>query len=547
MKQTTTEIAVVDNPITFSLAGNPNFIRFRSLDSETKSATVDVYLILKTNTIGEASFSITDQRATTNLSFRGTDDPKNIGADRFYISKKSKEITLENIKACLMKNAFLRDNFILSTSPLQKDRIRIVSRRSGGRYAFTFATTAPNVFAISGNPLHTINQDSISRNPEYAKIANPASNVPADYDEDCEIHLEVYADTGVLPGKDGTPTDSNMGVLQTTLTKNYLGDPLWFDVNTVVADKGTAPRLAADGWFDTGTCTDHRYVAKRYSGKDVMTFYYSDVCYVINGFRRTLDTNNLSPDDGSALADYVYNTAARNTISPLSNRLEATHIRGQKQFFNFILCDKATADQQLSLRYKVASPSGVELGQTEKHQQGSKAFAIVNTIALDIDSLLDTYPNAGHIEVSLCHNGDEVSRPLRFRILPEHLYGVKDFVFLNALGGWSSFSFGGRRQTEFSAAKTTSYRTRTPDSNTIDRIESVDGSEATEAFVVQSLPISPDVADWLKELSVSSAVYELSTGRYIVVDELNVKHTSKDDLLRLEMKYHYSDSYNSRF
>ncbi|SBW07338.1 hypothetical protein KL86DYS2_13146 [uncultured Dysgonomonas sp.] len=58
------------------------------------------------------------------------------------------------------------------------------------------------------------------------------------------------------------------------------------------------------------------------------------------------------------------------------------------------------------------------------------------------------------------------------------------------------------------------------------------------------MPVRREVCNWFKEMSASRMVYELATQRYIIVDEMNIKPNSKDELYRVEMKYHYSDSYN---
>jgi hypothetical protein len=185
------------------------------------------------------------------------------------------------------------------------------------------------------------------------------------------------------------------------------------------------------------------------------------------------------------------------------------------------------------------------LGSVVGGEQDSSLFGLVNTICLDVDTaVLDRYATAGIVCVCLCRNGLPAGEALTLRILPDCLYRVNDFAYLNSLGGWSSFNFGGTEQTDFKADAVTIHRTPTPGCTVSSRIESVFGKGVSEQFTVQTAPLTRQTADRLKEISASVAVYELSTLRYVIVEELTVKHNSKDDLFALQMKYRYSDAYN---
>lgn len=467
----------------------------------------------------------TDLRTNTKRAIIGTRDRNEVNGNTFFLDE-DRHITTENIKACLLNDPFIKGGFDIST-PFRRqdgtinkgDTIRIFSKKKKISSALASFHTN-NIFIIEyHNEQIYFEQDSLLED-----------------NDTCEIQIEVYKDTGVMPG---TEDFNNMGTYVTTLSKTYYGEPVWFDVNTIWANQNKYSdelfKCEGKDWHNTDTDTNFRFVAKRYDGANNETFYYSDVLHTLTGYRRSLEQNELSA--------YVFDASAKNSVAPLTCMPAVTHIRGQKQYFNFILANATNKKEKLSLLYKVYSQSDSYLAQATLREQNIGEFSAVNTACLDIDSVIAEHPNAGIVKVYLCHQGQIVSQPMIFTILPECLYTVNDFAFLNSLGGWSSFNFGGMRQTEFKTGKDTIFKTHTPHHNRTADIESVVRKEMDEQFMVETIPVDAIVADWAKEISASMAVYELASQKYIVVDELNVKHNSRDDLFTLQMKYHYSDSY----
>lgn len=379
------------------------------------------------------------------------------------------------------------------------------------------------------------------------------------------IGLDVYTDTGVFLGyRDNT--DNSKGKYLTTLSKSYFGQPLWFDLNTLQDKRkkySTDFLTASDTlvWVDAGTATDYRFIAKRSDGVDTFPFYQSNVLYVLNGYSRTLDKANMSA--------YVFDRSVEMhsndfvPIKPLTTDCQRTHIKGQKQYFNFILKDPdhnlVSKSTTIALEYKMYTQSGLYIGKELGRETDCNQMHIVNTTCLDLDRYLPQYKGkvVGRIEVRLIAwykneeagisiPSKEVSEPMIFRILPDMLHTVNDFAFLNRLGGWDSFNFGEKQSFDFKTAASTVYKTLQPHFNTWTEIESVVAKSTQEQHVVQSSAISRSVAEWLKELSASEAVFELKSHRYIIVDDLNLKCNSADDLYQVEMKYRYSDTFNGR-
>lgn len=507
-------------------------IIFGSDDSFIDISRIDISMkIVDTNFAPiQTEFKIIEYETRVEHSFVGTKDEKKVNNDTFYLSEDT-AVTAENIRACLMKNEFLNSNFNISIAPVWKDgelvagdTIRIVSKEDGIKYRFEFKSE--------------LNEDFIRLMGDMPFWGN--GDMLSGEKSECEIELDMYRNTGLFMGEED-PTA--VGTYVATLSKTYFNKPLWFDVNVIAGDRARYSDgfLHAGGWCDAGTISDYRFIAKRFDGVNREMFYISDILYTINGYDRSLELNDM--------ARYVYNASEPIIVLPLTKQPRLTHIKGQAQYFNFILSDPQRKDREkepseMGLFYRLYTQSGSFIAERKAHVQDISAFSIVNTIALNIDGAMEGLDNVGHVKVSLCRDGVTVSEPLEFDILPAFLYKVNDFAFLNSLGGWSSFSFGGTGQTEFKAKPNTIYKTQTPGYSLSADLESVFNKEVEEQFMVETMPVAAHVAEWLKEISASLAVFELSTKRYVIVDELNVKHNTKDDLFVLQMKYHYSDSYN---
>lgn len=523
-------------PELVSLSSNPNFIQFENANDITDNKHINItWQIINTGVSStKTKISIYESMSHVRHEFIGTRMSSEVNNTTFYISQ-NRAVTAENIRACLMNNVFFRGNFLVTIPPINDngilkngETIHIKSLGTGMQYLFNITLDADFILQ-TGSPDDTFNNDSID---------GGSGNV--------SILIDVYQNTGLFLGADDRPASNQpIGEYLETLSKSYYGVPIWFNLNSIIGSRKVYSNafLDATNWCDSGTLIDFRFIAKRFNGYYTDSFYISNTLYSITGYTRTLEQNDLKR--------YIYNTIENNIVKPLTTQPALTHISGQTQFFNFILSDPQRdnnniLEYDLGINYRLYTQSMrfiAEVPQT--HSQNRKRFSIVNTLKLDIDRFIRDYDNVGVVEVYLSRMSTPISEPLTFRILPECLYKVNDFAFLNSLGGWSSFNFGGTETTDFKTSSNTINKTQTPNHNISSEIESIYNKEVTEQFTVQTMPIKENVCNWLKELSSSIAVYELSTKRYVIVDELNIKPNSKDDLFRLEMKYHYSDSYNA--
>ena len=581
-----TKVADVTEPDRFTLVHNANFIRFSDKGNKKQNRPVSLRLEVKATafpgTEEEQPITDTALAAITNIrikesktgyeyTIRGTYEKGMVNSHTFFIARQNDTIeglpgkltqeealgvSARNLCACLRDKAFFRNNFdisvpveIKSGSEQVKEGhvVDILSKGCGAQYDFSisyhcdFLKSTPlpeqneNICRLE---LKSVNRDSIDSGTG-----------------DFRIELDIYTDTGVFPGGSSLPVKERRGEYLVSMTKSYFGNEIWFDPNTLLsrkADYSTA-FLENTGWVDAGTACDYRFVAKRMSGMLHEPFYYSDILYAINGYGYTLANNNLQ--------EYVFDTIKREKIKPLTNRPVTTHTKGQKHYFNFILEDSLHSSESslqklpIGLLYRFKTQSGEYLAQEVAHMQTQDKFGIVNTIEAGLDKIMEIAAaqitggekQIGRVEVMLCCNGVEVSYPVTFEILPSRLHTVSDFVFLNRLGGWDSFGFGQINAYEFKSSTPVIYKTQQPGYKTYDQIRSVTQKNITEQYTARTLPVTLEVAEWLREMGASTAVYELSTKRYIVIDGFTQKYDPSDNLFEIEMKYHYTDSYNGNY
>lgn len=690
--------ATVAEPSAVTLAKSPNFVVFAGKNNaanlQPMSATIKVLdtYILPANELQVRSyytFKLIEKQTNTYYSYSGTWDKNKVSDTVFFVPTPSSleggrllskyeadKLVAQNIKDCLLRNPFLRNNFQITIGTTldadeniaQDTTVHIVAKQSGSQYGFrlienglniavSYPSDTPyyqyaldfgsidstddlvqqngwlNIKVSNGTrtiferkwngtltpentndstyllvPIKSTDQYKASYRTSMTNIAtllqkdttlltyldvvqddtslfvkalnrNYTVDISAPFlvikkedisgviDSDSidygtgayQIELEVYTDHGVFLGE--KETLPRMGNYLTTLTKSYFGQPLWFDLSTLLSKKVTySPAFLSGQWVDAQTMTDYRFIAKCSDGVIHEPFYYSSPLYVLNGYNYALDPILLNKDayGYSYLLDFSqsFHTQPFTMVKPLTTNFVRTHIKGQKQYFGFVHQSPRTTavTAQIGLLYRVYTQSGVLVEEQTLQGQSESNFNKVNTVQLQLDQFLPIYNNktVGRIDVYLCtwkkgaypsanDRAVIISTPLSFRILPEILNEVNDFAFLNQLGGWDTMNLGGSRSSEFKAQPSTIYKTLQPDFDIHTEIESVALKTVQEQKTAETSPIDKQTLNWLQQMSASPAVYELSTQRYIIVDEMVLKNNSADELYQVEMKYHYCD------
>ncbi|NDV83958.1 hypothetical protein [Bacteroides sp. 51] len=537
----TQDIANVTENKKITLSNNPNFVVFES--KSNAYTPVSISLTVRTTYAGSVEYpeqtkiELTETESGIKHIYQGTNESKNVN-DTTFLLNGDRSVTAQNIRNTLLKDSFFSSNFEI-TIPFNIDGsainngyvIYITSKGGGSKYTFSFNTLNSTFISISGNPNSSSNSDTIDGGKGNT-----------------EIELDVYEDTGIFLGENDAPVNSDFGTYITTLSKSYYKESLWFETNTLMNKKigYSTGFLYSDSWVNAGTSLNYRFVAKKYDGLNRIPFYISNVLYIFNGYDYTLNPNDIS--------DYVYDgTKGFDLVKPLTNQPVKKYINGQTEYFNFIFSDaqhsiNLSKEYNLGLTYRYFTQSGTYIITSIKHNQNRKLFDVVNTVRLqpDIESIeLSSGKVVGYFTVGLSRNGSVVSDELRYDVIPVCYNKIVEFAFLNRLGGWETFNFNGEWSNEFKLDESTNiFKTLLPNYNVSDEIESVYSKTMEEIFTVQSSSISYETVEWLKELATSKAIYELSSKRYVIIQDINLKYNSNDNQYQIQMKYRYSDSIN---
>lgn len=579
------KIAKVTEPKELTLSGNPNFITFESVGNGAPDKKMEVHISIDSLANHETGlkFIFKEEQTGSEHIFQSTNKPSEVNSNTFLIVADYQNVpgreditaTVQNLLACLRKNAFLRNNFEMFVNPVAlKDGIdngSIIIIRANGygvQYNFDCSLAYKDAYSkdtpIPGYVYDNISIGIISKGSSSDSIDQGIGNT--------RIDLDIYNNTQTLLGndRDGICTK---GAFLTTLSKSYFGQPVWFELNALMNKKTGYSQAfldAGNGWVDTGTVASYRLVARKQSNGNNQVFYYSHPLYVLNGYDALLADNDMqavAENTEAYTMDFAQDFLQKEfvKVKPLTTMYSHTHIKGQKQYFNFIANNFANQSVSslvfpyLVLYYRLYTQSGEYITDYTSHRISLASLHTVNTALLDIDRFLPSIKVdgkdriVGKIEVFLrvLHKDDNynrsmppviISEPMIYRVLPEYLYTINHFSFLNRLGGWDTVNFGGTVSKEFKTTTTTVFKTLKPGASSSSSIETVVSKARSEQIVVQSSPMTYEKVEWLQQMSASAAVYELESKRYVIIDEMTLKYNRKDDLFQVEMKYRYTDS-----
>jgi hypothetical protein len=274
--------------------------------------------------------------------------------------------------------------------------------------------------------------------------------------------------------------------------------------------------------------------------------YTSNIIFVANGYTRTLEKNDLQT------LGYVYDIQTNNTVSLLTSQPTKQYQEGQTEYVNFCLKDVyhgQGSNVNIGLQYKYFTFSGEEIATVNKQLKGKNDMYIINTIQLspDLSEVEGEFnKEVGYFTVSLLKESVVISNSLRYDVISNCSNKLKEFAFLNRLGGWESYNFNGELITDLKTTRNTSYRNQLPSYSISYEIQTISDIYADETFTVKSNYINYETIKWLREFSMSKAVYEISTKRYVLIDDFNINYSSAKDKFQVIMKYHYSDFINNK-
>ncbi|CCZ05938.1 uncharacterized protein BN783_00204 [Odoribacter sp. CAG:788] len=528
------DIALITEPEIVTLSAVPNFVVFKSKPGVKKYLEVNIQVNVTPTTGNDIPaltlLQITDSAGSEHV-FKGTSDKDEAGGSSFYVSSDTSD-TAENLRQALLSDKWFGTNFeiaipfVQSGNSVKNGRTLNIKSKGAGR-DFNISVSAPN---NTGNAAYTIAWvNNVSQNND--SISGEESTV--------EIDLDVYADPDVFLGQDDKPVNPDkIGRYITDLQKTYAGAPLWFELNAMFSRYGGYNRPPdVPGWFDTGTIKAYRFVAK-VKGVNSYPFYISNALFVLHGYGPASEAIDLN--------EYIYDD--ENRIRLLSNKPRTTYVRGQKEYINFILKDPHHGDSVpedflLQVAYQVYSPGNKYLGTVFGQRANRSFFSIVNTCVLDIDAVLDQYPTAGFIRVLLARDEVTVSGSVEYQIRPGCLHTLRQFSFLNRLGGWDAFNFDAGVKEDIKNGVETYNKTLTPSYQKGDSVETVYATTLNRTFTIEGAPVTDEVADWLKELAAARVILD-GDGNYVIIEDFTLSKTGAAfNMQRPTIKYRLSEKY----
>lgn len=499
-----------------------NFGLFRSSNPEWQP-----FNTAYTNVSALTQIRITDASGAIH-TYRGTINAEDVGGSTFYIASETSD-TAENLRQVLLADKWFSSNFEAVipfdwTGNTSRNGSILNIKSKGAGTDFNISIVAPN---NTGNIAYTItwlNQTSVNND----SISGEASTA--------EIDIDIYTDPDVFLGSDDRPiTPAKIGTYATTMQKTYAGSPVWFELNALFSQYGSYNRPpGTSGWFDTGTSRTYRFTAK-VKAINSFYFYQSNALYVLHGYGPVSEDLDLS--------QYVYND---NTVKLLTNKPRTPYIRGQKEYLNFIFSDPQRGVSQpinftLRIAYRAYTTSDNYIGTVYSDEKARADFAIVNTCQLNIDTVLDQYPTAGIIRVALARGTALVSNDLEYVVRPDCLHTLRQFSFINRLGGWDAFNFDAGIKDEIKPSVETYNKTLTPSYQKGDSVETVYNTTLANTFTIEGAPVTDDVAAWLKELAAARVILD-NDGNYIIIEDFTLQVTAANkNMQKPTIKYRLSE------
>lgn len=532
MGEISKDIARITEPSEVTLSGAPNFVIF-----ENKRAGEPKSFLQFTISQNYKASDVTDAFIDENMyillydyqgqerSFHATRYPDQVRGSYFLITDDLGD-NAENIRNALISDSWVAANYDV-TIPFNFVNGSLVNGRDvnvqakGASLEFDISIDTNNgVYPVTWVSSIADNKDTISGQNAEAVIA-----------------LDIYEDTGIFLGEDGRATSSDkLGSFVFPVNKTYIGAPLWFDVNGIFSKMLRYNKPPLSGWFDAGSMMNYRFIAKL-KGANNFSFYQSSVLYVISGVSKKLTRVDLSP--------YIYQDGG--TVVLLSNKPRTTHVKGQKQYLNFILSDplhtiNGENNFTLNIAYELYTFSGEYIETIYDNAIQRAALFAVSTCVLDLDKIIEAVNvEVGIVKVALSRNGAAVSNFLEFEVLPDCLHEIAYFSFMNALGGWDSYNFDAGVQSEVKESSTSYFRTLTPYLTKGDSLEVTHTKTIDKSYTIEGAPVTLEVATWLEELAASKVLLT-SDGDYAIIEDFKLSIKDARDLQTPTIKYKLTDT-----
>lgn len=242
------------------------------------------------------------------------------------------------------------------------------------------------------------------------------------------------------------------------------------------------------------------------------------------------------------LKDYEYSYSGQK-VKFLTNNYHRYYNYGETCALS-VLTDKTG----ISLKKKYYTISGKYLGEdsivmiTENPYMRRDFYFDLNIG--NIEAM--TNKQVGYAEVVAVYGGTEITKPIRYDIVPRCNQNNEVF-FVNELGGVDSFNFLGERQYKSKIKNQTTYmRNPTRKYGMTKELEIVGGKKNDVEHILTTTLIDSDTALWLNEMSKSKYpfIFHENGGKFerIVITDLDITVSDRDNTFEVELTYKNGDN-----
>lgn len=249
----------------------------------------------------------------------------------------------------------------------------------------------------------------------------------------------------------------------------------------------------------------------------------------------------LSKFSDVEVGDYFYGYSGQK-VGFLTNNTRRTYNYGEVCALS-VLSDKGG----ISLKKKYYTVSGKYLGVDTilvHRDDTSMRHDFYFELLIDLTES-STNRQVGYVEVVAMHDGNEITTPVRYDIVPKCNQN-NEVYFINELGGVDEFNFLGERtyQTKIDD-QVTYFKNPTRKWGNVKELELVGQKKNKETHNLKSAIIDSRTAAWLNELSKSKYCYLFfPQGRYerIVVTDMSIDISDRDNTFEVELTYQRGDN-----
>lgn len=263
----------------------------------------------------------------------------------------------------------------------------------------------------------------------------------------------------------------------------------------------------------------------------------------INNYQITVFPTTLSKFDDTKLSDYfTYGSASKKSF--LTNNLERDYNYGEKVGLSVM-----TSRNNLTLSKKYYTVSGKYLGEDSSvlYTENPK-YRFDFYFTLDLDTIeAATNKQVGYCLVEAMYNGESITTPIRFNIVPKCNQNNEIF-FVNEVGGIDSFNFLGERIYNTSIDEQTTYfKNPTGRWGKVKELEIVGQKRNIVQHQLTTTIINSSTARWLNEMSKSKYAFLFINGnptkfKKIIITDLDIEVSDRENTFEIEMTYQDSDS-----